>query len=272
MDESAFQSVDGSSLNPKFIELSPVKPILRQQLIDDGVHGAVEDIAVYVLLFACIAFFVSFAFYFATNKQLMYILGQVAMLQNIVYFPGFNILVPANVIHYFAMFEPIASFRLRLVAKMNDALYDLTPTVPLHTGLAVVGFASSSFITSAGTFLYLFWGLIILLIVCGLLTAILRSREVVGMRRVQQWLKEQLIFRGLIELIKIGQYGFLLGALINVIHPTILTSPDGFSYFMAVVLIIVYIGFSAMILPVFMHYGLSIPFVRRSQGLQSKSY
>ena len=74
------------------------------------------------------------------------------------------------------------------------------------------------------------------------------------MRRVQQWLKEQFIFKGLIELMKIGQYGFLLGALINVINPTSLTSSDGFSYFMAIVFIIVYIGFSVMILPVFMYY------------------
>ncbi len=92
------------------------------------------------------------------------------------------------------------------------------------------------------------------------------------MRRAQQWLKEQFIFRGLIELIKIGQYGFLLGALVNVINPTSLTRADGFSYFMAIVLIVIYIGFSVMILPVFMHYGLSIPFVRRSQGLQSMNY
>ena len=55
------------------------------------------------------------------------------MLQNIVYFAGFNILVPANVIHYFGMFEPLASFYLRLVSKMNDEFYDLTLTVPLHT-------------------------------------------------------------------------------------------------------------------------------------------
>ncbi len=66
------------------------------------------------------------------------------------------------------------------------------------------------------------------------------------MRRVQQWLERQFVFRGLIELIKIGQYGFLLGALVNVIHPTSLTSSDGFSYFMAIVLIIVYTGFPAM--------------------------
>ncbi len=92
------------------------------------------------------------------------------------------------------------------------------------------------------------------------------------MRRVQQWLERQFVFRGLVELVKIGQYGFLLGALVNVIRPTSLSSSDGVSYLMAIVLIIVYIGFSAMILPVFMHYGLSIQFVRRRQGLQSKSY
>ena len=71
---------------------------------------------------------------------------------------------------------------------------------------------------------------------------------------------------------KIGQYGFLLGALINVLNPTSLTPSDGLSYFMAIVFIIVYIVFTVMILPIFMHYDLSIPFVRRSQGLQSKNY
>ncbi len=41
---------------------------------------------------------------------------------------------------------------------------------------------------------------------------------------------------------------------------------------MAIVLILVYIAFSVMILTVLMYYDLSIPFVKRSQGLQSKNY
>ena len=95
---------------------------MRQRLIDDGVHGVVEGLAVFVLIIAYLAFFGSFIIYFATSGNLWYTLGQVAMLQNIVYFPGFNILVPANVIHYFGMFEPLASFYLRIITKMNDAV------------------------------------------------------------------------------------------------------------------------------------------------------
>ena len=50
------------------------------------------------------------------------------MLQNLVYFPGFNFLIPANIIYYFGMFQPLATFYLEIFETMSSSIYNLTPT------------------------------------------------------------------------------------------------------------------------------------------------
>ena len=101
LEELAFTSKDGSPLNPKYKELGLVNSILRQRLSEGGV---LDQLAEFCYVLSVSVFLGSFVLFFATRSNLQYLLHQIAMLQNIVYFPGFNFLVPANVIYYFGMF------------------------------------------------------------------------------------------------------------------------------------------------------------------------
>ena len=133
----------------------------------------------------------------------------------------------------------------------------------------MIGFSTTSFIYSAGTFLYFFWGQAILFGLFCILTVILLTREERRLKKAQFWLQKYLFITGPVELIKIGQYGFLLGAMINVTAPDFsTTSADSFSYFLSVVLIVIYIGFPLAIFAIFIYFGLNIPYIRQSLGLR----
>ena len=129
LEELAFTSKEGSPLNPKYKELGLMTSILRQRLSEGGV---LQQLAASGHALAVTVFLVSFVLFFATRTNLQYLLHQIAMLQNIVYFPGFNFLVPANVIHYFGMFQPLVTFYLHLFEKWTASAYELTPTEPLN--------------------------------------------------------------------------------------------------------------------------------------------
>ena len=76
-----------------------------------------------------------------------------------------------------------------------------------------------------------------------------------------------------IELLKIGQYGFLLGALINLHDSTRITTDDGFSNILAIVFLLIYIIFTVAILVILVYFKLDIPYlVKNSEGLKAKNF
>ena len=110
----------------------------------------------------------------------------------------------------------------------------------------------------------MFWVQIILLLLCGILTVIMLTRDIIGVRNVQQWIKKYMIWTGPVELLKIGQYAFLLGALINLSDSTKITKDDGFSNFLAIIFLLLYIAFAVSILFIFTYYSIDIPYLKRS--------
>ena len=60
------------------------------------------------------------------------LIGQLAMLQQMVYFPGLNLLFPANVLQFFGIFKSIVLFDVYGCKQLNKALFDFTPTEPLN--------------------------------------------------------------------------------------------------------------------------------------------
>ena len=83
---------------------------------------------------------------------------------------------------------------------------------------------------------------------------------------MKEVIQKYIVFNGPLDLLKIGQYAFLLGAMINVNNPTTMTSDDKFSYFMSIVLIFIYSALPFAILCVFMHYN------SKTGGLESEQY
>ena len=78
--------------------------------------------------------------------------------------------------------------------------------------------------------------------------------------------KRLVMFAGLIELLKIGQYGLLMGAIINMIDSTNITGSDEFSLIVSYALLATYIALPFAMLLVFILYD------SRKARLQDKWY
>ena len=216
-------------------------------------------------------FFGSFFLNFITAASLQYLLAQLALLQQMVYFPGLNLLFPANVLHHFGIFKGIVTFDLYQVKHMNEALFNFTPTEPLNRQLWIIGVKSSNFILANKTFFYILAIQVFLMIIYVTITLILFRKEITwtgepAMRKIHTKLKKHLIWKHPIELIKIGQFSYLLAALVNVFNSTLLTSGDWFSYTMAWIIISIYTAFPFIIFFVLLKY------LKKEDGIEGKEY
>ena len=63
---------------------------LRQRQTNDGIHGTTKVLTALALVIACVAFFGSLTFCSPTRTNFQRILGQVAMLRKIFYFPSYT--------------------------------------------------------------------------------------------------------------------------------------------------------------------------------------
>ena len=145
-------------------------------------------------------------------------------------------------------------------------MYDVTPTEPRNNQVFIIGIKTSTFIVSSSTFLYFLYIMFLLFTAYGFASLILTTRYIPCMQKVQLKLKNFLIWKRPIELIKIGQFGFLLAALCNVMNPTTVTQSDMYSYYMACGMIVVYIVFPAGALIIFWKYS------RHKEGFEHKEY
>ena len=157
------------------------------------------------------------------------------MLQQMVYFPGLNLLFPANVLYYFGIFKGIVAFDLYQFKQLNKALFEFTPTDPLTQQLWVIGVRTSSFILENKTFFYIFLFQVFLMLLYALISLLLYKRERTWsgghwISRLHARLKKDNIWKAPIQLIKIGQFSYLLAALVNVLNPALITRSDFLSY------------------------------------------
>ena len=140
--------------------------------MQEPVESAVETTAALTTLI----FFGSFFLNFITSASLQYLLSQLAMLQQMVYFPGLNLLFPANVLFYFGIFKGIVAFDLYQFKQLNKALFEFTPTDALNQQLWVIGVRSSSFILENKTFFYILLFQVFLMLLYPLVSLMLHKK------------------------------------------------------------------------------------------------
>ena len=154
-----------------------------------------------------------------------------------------------------------------LVDRANDWFYSITPTGPCYEQLRLIDFDSTSMIENAGSFLWFYWAIASLFIVYGILWFILKCDDsIIGVDKLAALINRQVMFAGPIELLKIGQYGLLMGAMINVFYSTNMTASDAFSLFISNVLLATYIVLPFAMLLVFIYYD------SREARLQEERY
>ena len=99
-------------------------------MTDDWSYEMIEEVARITVKATTLVAFASFIVYLGSTEGITSILRDIAMLQNMVYFPAFNILTPANLTFFLGLFHPLVSFKMDVVSQANDRLFNFSPTAP----------------------------------------------------------------------------------------------------------------------------------------------